>query len=262
MVDFLGDEHSRDLGCPTLFDRGRLSSVPGYDLGCSDAVAWLQTLAAGTVDRVITDPPYESLERHRSIGTTTRLKRSKASSNDWFKIFPNARFPELFAELYRVLRKNSHLYLFCDSETMWAAKPAAEQVGFKFWKPLIWDKQKIGMGYHYRSRYELILFFEKGKRRLSDLSVPDVLSEPRVFGGYPAEKPVPLSEILVRQSTEPRSLVIDPFMGSASAGVAAILQGRNFLGNDISPDALALADARLAGAGAKRDRLLYEAVRR
>src|SRR5918912_3630642 len=83
-----------------------------------DAVAWLHQLPAGSVDLVITDPPYESLEKHRAIGTTTRLKHSKASSNDWFSIFPNSRFPDLFRELYRVLRKNSHLYLFCDPETM------------------------------------------------------------------------------------------------------------------------------------------------
>ena len=51
---------------------------------------------------------------------------------------------------------------------MFVVKPIAESVGFKFWKPLIWDKQKMGMGYHYRARYEFILFFEKGKRHLND----------------------------------------------------------------------------------------------
>ncbi|MGE3319491.1 MAG: hypothetical protein AB7I18_09340 [Candidatus Berkiella sp.] len=43
-----------------------------------------------------------------------------------------------------------------------ACKAIAEKVGFKFWKPFIWDKMKIGMVYHYRSRYENILIFEKG----------------------------------------------------------------------------------------------------
>src|SRR4051794_38460593 len=104
------------------------------------AVARLRALPSDSIDLVITDPPYESLEKHRAIGTTTRLKHSKASSNDWFSIFPNARFPELFAEVHRVLRKDSHFYLFCDPETMFVAKPLAEAAGFKFWKPLIWDK--------------------------------------------------------------------------------------------------------------------------
>jgi DNA modification methylase len=105
-----------------------------------DAVEWLCGLPDESVDLVVTDPPYESLEKHRAIGTTTRLKHSKASSNDWFRIFPNARFPELFREVYRVLSRDRHFYLFSDAETMFVVKPIAEAAGFKFWKPLVWDK--------------------------------------------------------------------------------------------------------------------------
>ena len=168
----------------------------------ADAVEWLRELADASVDLIVTDPPYESLEKHRAVGTTTRLKHSKSSSNDWFDIFPNDRFEDLFVELYRVLKRNRHFYLFCDQETMFVAKPIAERAGFRFWKPLVWDKMKIGMGYHYRARYELILFFEKGKRKLNDLGVPDILRVPRVYRGYPAEKPVLVTETLIRQSTE------------------------------------------------------------
>jgi site-specific DNA-methyltransferase (adenine-specific) len=210
-----------------------------------DAVDWLRGLPAGSADVIVTDPPYESLEKHRAIGTTTRLKQSKASSNPWFRIFPNARFGELFDEVFRVLARNAHFYLFTDPETAFVARPIAEAAGFKFWKPLIWDKQSIGMGYHYRSRYEMILFFEKGKRRLNDLAVPDILTAPRVRGGYPAEKPPRICEILIGQSTRPGDLVVDPFMGSASAGVAALNLGRRFWGNDICDESLALARARL-----------------
>src|ERR1043166_2947862 len=111
-----------------------------FYLAQRDAWGWLRALPSESVDLVITDPPYESLEKHRAIGTTTRLKHSKASSNDWFTIFPNARFPELFEEVWRVLKKDTHFYLFCDPETMFVAKPIAETAGFKFWKPLVWDK--------------------------------------------------------------------------------------------------------------------------
>ena len=120
------------------------------------------------------------------MGTTTRLKHSKASSNDWFKVFPNSRLRELFQEVFRVLKRNTHFYLMCDAETMFIAKPEAEGAGFRFWKPLVWDKRTIGMGYHYRARYEFILFFEKGKRRLNDLGIADVIAfhgPPRLSGG-------------------------------------------------------------------------------
>ena len=225
---------------------GAESVDPPFALGQRDAVEWLDALPPSSVDLLITDPPYESLEKHRAIGTTTRLKHSKSSSNDWFSIFPNSRFPELFRAVYRVLKRDSHFYLFTDQETMFVAKPIAEAAGFKFWKPIVWEKQKIGMGYHYRSRYELILFFEKGKRKLADLGVSDVLSYPRVSRGYPAEKPVALAEVLIRQSSSVGATVADPFMGSGSAGVAALRLGRKFIGTDISPAARTLASERLS----------------
>ena len=224
-------------------------SPASFELSSVDAVRWLQHQPSESIDLVITDPAYESLEKHRAVGTTTRLKHSKASSNDWFRIFPNARFGELFAEVHRVLRRNTHFYLLCDAETMFVAKPQAEQAGFKFWKPLVWDKRTIGMGYHYRARYEFILFFEKGKKRLNDLGIPDVLSVPRVHGGYPAEKPVEISEILIGQSSQPGETVADPFMGSGSVGVAALRAGRRFLGNDLNPEAVTLAATRLRAFG-------------
>jgi site-specific DNA-methyltransferase (adenine-specific) len=214
-------------------------------LGQEDAVAWLSTLDDSSVDLIITDPPYESLEKHRKIGTTTRLKQSKSSSNMWFDVFPNERFESLLTELFRVLKKNSHFYLFCDQETLFVVKPIAEKVGFKFWKAIIWDKVNIGMGYHYRSRHELILFFEKGKRKLNDLGIPDVLVCKRVHRGYPTEKPVPLLEILIKQSSETDEVIIDPFFGSGSTLVAAKSMGRTFWGNDISPDAHEHLNSRL-----------------
>ncbi|MEP7049584.1 MAG: site-specific DNA-methyltransferase [Pseudomonadota bacterium] len=233
-----------------------METGPNVQLAQQDAVHWLSSLPSDSVDLLITDPPYESLEKHRAVGTTTRLKVSAASSNPWFTVFPNARFAELFSEVYRVLKRNSHFYLMCDQETAFIAKPIAEAAGFKFWKPLIWDKCTIGMGYHYRARYEFVLFFEKGKRKLNDLGIADVITVPRVRGGYPAEKPVALSETLVLQSSSAGDLVVDPFMGSGSVGVAALKLSRRFLGNDVSDAALAHARGRFAAVGGQEGLLV------
>lgn len=226
--------------------------------------AWdlLPFVHTASVDLVITDPPYASLEKHRARGTTTRLSHSKSSSNDWFEVMPNERFGELFAQVWRVLKPNRHFYLFVDFDTLrWllAHPELFEQLeqrrgrwkGFTLWKPIVWDKETMGMGYHYRARCEFILFFEKGKRRLNDLGVPDVLSFKRVRNGYPTEKPVPLSEVLVRQSTEPGERVLDPFMGSGSVGVAAVQQGCHFEGFDLAPTAVDHAAARLEESSAR-----------
>lgn len=235
--------------CRTKDEAGTMP--PTFHVAELDAVEWLRTLDDASVDVVLTDPPYESLEKHRAVGTTTRLKHSKASSNDWFRIFPNARFRDLFEEIHRVLKRNAHFYLFCDQETMFVAKPVAEAVGFKFWKPLIWDKRKIGMGYHYRARYECILFFEKGKRRLNDLGIADIIEAPRVYDGYPTEKPVAVGEVLVRQSSVEGDIVVDPFMGSGAFGVAALQSGRHFAGTDICEGAVQIAAQRMTAAGGR-----------
>lgn len=222
---------------------------PIYHMATGDAVEWLKTWPDESFDLIVTDPPYESLEKYRAVGTTTRLSHSKASSNDWFLTFPFDRFGDLFHELHRVLKKNAHLYMFADTETLIVSKPLAEAVGFHFWKPLIWDKKRIGMGYHYRSRYEFILFFEKGKRKLNNLGVADIIEEERIHQGYPAEKPVEVSEVLIRQSTEPGEVVCDPFAGSGSVGVAALNGGRHFWGCDVCLEAVEAATNRLVDAG-------------
>lgn len=87
---------------------------PPWDVEVSDAVDWLRRIDDESVDLVVTDPAYESLEKHRAKGTTTRLSQSEASSNEWFPIFRNGRFSELFAELFRVMKTDSHLYVLSD----------------------------------------------------------------------------------------------------------------------------------------------------
>jgi len=219
-----------------------------FELFEDDSVDWLKSLDDESVDLIVTDPAYESLEKHRKRGTTTRLKKSKGSSNQWFPIFPNLRFSELFNQMYRVLKHHRHLYVMCDQETAFYIKPIGERTGFTFWKPIIWDKMKMGTGYHYRAQYEMILFFEKGKRNLNSRKVRDVLRVPSLRGKdfYPTEKPIELSKVLIEQSSQPGELVADPFMGSASVGAAALQLGRMFKGCDISADSVALAETRLS----------------
>lgn len=220
------------------------------DLHKSDCVTWLASLESGSSDLIVTDPAYQSLEKHRAMGTTTRLKKSKGSSSAWFKIFPNSRFPEFFEQCYRVLRKNRHLYVICDHETMFVIRDIGIAAGFHFWKPLIWFKEgRIGMGYHYRGQFEVVLFFEKkGRatgRKLHNASMGDVLRHTPVRTPYPTEKPVGLLTDLIGQSSDEGELVLDPFFGSGSAAVACQLLQRNFSGSDVSDFAHEYARERL-----------------
>jgi site-specific DNA-methyltransferase (adenine-specific) len=224
----------------------------------SDAFELLRGLAPESVDLVVTDPPYESLQIHRARGTTTRL------TTDWFVTVPNQRLPELLREVFRVLRADRHFYLFCDEVTADVIKQqqgvcAARlpngarkcACGFVYWKEIVWAKTTLdgtrirgGTGYHYRAASERILFFEKGKRALRDLGIPDVLMASRSGVPGPAVKPGAVVRTLIAQSTEAGELVVDPFCGSGVAGVEARALDRRFLLGDID---LAYLDPSLAG---------------
>src|SRR5438128_11287261 len=224
----------------------------------SDAFELLRSLAPESVDLVVTDPPYESLQIHRARGTTTRL------TTNWFATVPNERLPELLRETYRVPRHDRHFYLFCDEVTADVIKQQQKvgaarlpnggrkcSCGLVYWKEIIWAKTTLdgarirgGTGYHYRAASERILFFEKGKRPLIDLGIPDVLLAARSTVTGPAVKPNAVVRTLLLQSSTAGELVVDPFCGTGVVGVEARAHGRRLLLGDID---LAYLDASLAG---------------
>ena len=223
----------------------------------SDAFELLKSLPPESIDLVVTDPPYESLQLHRARGTTTRL------TTNWFATVANERLPELLREVYRALRPDRHFYLFCDEVTADIVKQQQGvgvvrqpngarrcSCGFTYWKEIVWAKTTLdgakirgGTGYHYRAASERILFFEKGRRALNDLGIPDVLMAPRAGVPGPAVKPGAVVRTLIEQSTQPGELVVDPFCGSGVAGVEARKLDRRFLLGDID---LAYLDPSLA----------------
>ena len=227
----------------------------------------LSRLADESVDLVITDPPY--LQRWEGIGTTTRMglgrKGSRADDPDKsFPTVPNRGFSALLDELYRVLRPQTHCYVMSDAPTLPYLFGALGEdfccpdrciykddirQGWTHWKLLVWDKGAPGMGYHYRAQHEYILLLDKGSNRgLADRSVPDVLrfSPPRGAEKlYPTQKPLALFELLVRQSSAPGELVLDPFVGSGTTIVAAQRLGRRGLGMDVYGRAIEVACGRL-----------------
>jgi site-specific DNA-methyltransferase (adenine-specific) len=209
----------------------------------ADALTWLRSLPDGCANCIITDPPWDSLEEHRARGTTTRL------TNEWFETQTIEYIREVLLETYRVAAPASHMYVIADYVSAFRLEPH-KLAPWHFWKGLVWDKVSLGMGYHYRAQYEIVLLLEKGKskRQLHNRAVPDVIRCKKLKGKglYPTEKPLELLELFILQSTDPGELVIDPFAGSGSTGVAALGLGRRFQGVDVNPKALAYAEPRLS----------------
>lgn len=215
-----------------------------FEIRNIDVVDFLESLPDESVDLFVTDPAYPSLEKHRAVGTTTRLTQS------WFPVITDPKtWQHVFRLMYGVLKPDRHAYIMCDQETYRDWWPMLERAGFTLWKGLIWTKPGIGMGYHYRGQHEMIIFAEKGKRKLADLGISDVLPARMNAGertGYPTQKPAALGEILVRQSARKGELVCDPFCGSGSFGIGALTHQCAFLGADLQLAACALATCRLS----------------
>lgn len=207
-----------------------------------DKKDWSEFLAGQaneSIDLFITDPPYWTLNKWREVGTTTRLggHRDKEKRTGWFETIDSNDLWEIMNEIWRVLKNNSHAYIFCDAETLRYVLAYGDDMKWRKVKPLIWDKVNQGMGYTYRCRHEFIVFLEKGKRKLNSLSIPDILTVKKVINGYPTEKPVPLMEILIKQSSTEAQMVCDPFFGSGSIITACQNLNRHFIGNDKSEKA-------------------------
>jgi site-specific DNA-methyltransferase (adenine-specific) len=62
---------------------------------------------------------------------------------------------------------------------------------------------------------------------------------------HPTVKPTSLMQYLVRLVTPPNGIVLDPFMGSGSTGKAAMYEGFNFVGIELTPEYLPIAKARI-----------------
>lgn len=95
---------------------------------------------------------------------------------------------------------------------------------------------------------------QKKDNRLSHMTsnytgkvVKDVMAQ----NVHPTVKPIELMRRLIRLVTRPGHTVIDPFMGSGTTGVAAMLEGRNFIGIERDPDYFKIAETRVRNAQAE-----------
>ena len=62
---------------------------------------------------------------------------------------------------------------------------------------------------------------------------------------HPTEKPIELMKILIENSSFPQGVVLDPFMGTGSTGIACVTTGRNFIGIELDKGYFDIAKQRI-----------------
>lgn len=244
----------------------------GSLLHCEDRLSFLSRLPDDSVDCVWTDPPYFL---SNDGPTCVSGRRTRVNKGDWDRSrgseADEAFHLQWLSECRRVLRPGGSIWVSGTLHVYLSVGSAMQRLGYRLLNDVVWEKPnpppnlgcrcfthateivlwatkavKGGAGhtFHYRAMKE-----ENGGRQMKNvwrMKAPGT-AEKR-FGRHPTQKPLALIERCLRASTHSHDLVVDPFAGSASTGVAALRLGRRFMGCELDPSYARLAAERLSDA--------------
>lgn len=145
------------------------------------------------------------------------------------------------------LKPDAHAYIFSNDRNLQVARQAAEAAGLTFHRLLVWDKRTALPNRWYQQTCEFVLFMRVGRAfKINDPSSKSLYSIfQRDESDHPTEKPVELCQHYIENSTTRGALVLDPFAGSGTTGVAALRAGRRFVGCELDPKWFDVACGRL-----------------
>ncbi|MED1715666.1 DNA-methyltransferase [Bacillus paralicheniformis] len=227
-----------------------------------DCIRSMKRLANGSIDLILTDPPYNLGNFMK--GRDTNLKKMRdnffgaagwddLSFEDWEKSMDS-----FFEESVRVLKKGGAMIVFMAIIKVESLIKIAERHGLYYKTTGIWHKlnpMPRNMNLHFVNSTEAWIYFTYKKKTgtfnndgkvLHDFIETGVAANgERKFGKHPTQKPVQLMEFFIKVLTNDGETVLDPFMGSGSAGVAAKRNNRNFIGVEINEDYFQIATRRI-----------------
>jgi site-specific DNA-methyltransferase (adenine-specific)/modification methylase len=217
-----------------------------------DCLEVLPTLAAGSVDAVITDPPY-------NVTITQINKKTPAfcelEARQW------ALPKEWVSEAARVLAGGGAFYSWCGLDEFSYLRTWLEAAGVRSLNNLVWIKTNPLPSYRrkvYRNSCEFAMFGVRGdtpskfvahrtQQQLVNYWIhPIVGGKDRTI--HPTQKPLSITREWIENSTHPGDLILDPFCGSGTTGVACVQTGRRFIGIEIDEGYADIARARIAKA--------------
>ena len=210
-----------------------MSDVQLYLGDCLDV---LRTLPDGSVDAVVTDPPYgcdndcDYTRFSGGLSESTCFHLGIHGDNQPFDPIPWPTFPKVILWGYQFYADK----LPQGTVLVWLKKRDSQLGTFLSDCELAW--QKGGKGVYLRRHiwHGFDRETERGQKTL-----------------HPSQKPVALMRWCIERVTQPGQTILDPFMGSGTTGVACVQTGRKFIGCEISPEYYAIAEKRIADAQAQ-----------
>lgn len=228
--------------------------MPNYKLYQGDCLEVMKNIEDGSVDLVVTEPPYEI--------ATTGAGMYKQADKQYVKELNGMKdgfSEEVLDELCRVMKK-INIYFFCSQKQIIPLLDYFVKKKKCNWNILSWHKTNPipACGNKYLTDTEFILFFrEKGVKVYGSFdtkrtwyATPLNQSDKKKYG-HPTVKPLSILENLVVNSSQEGEVVLDCFMGSGSTGVAALNTNRNFIGIELDEGYFKIAQNRIEEAANK-----------
>jgi DNA modification methylase len=238
---------------------GDLWQLGKHRVLCGDALIpenYERLMDGAKADLVITDPPYNvAIDGHASgLGKIRHREFAMASGE-----MSSGEFTEFLTKAMMLSRQSSQpsslAYYFMDWRHMKQILAAGIEVHGEMMNLCVWAKSNGGMGSFYRSAHELIFLFKNGteshrnnvqlgkfgRYRTNVWNYPSANTFSRsgpdgdLLALHPTPKPVALIADAIKDSTARGALVLDPFLGSGTAVIAAERTGRVCCGLELDP---------------------------
>jgi site-specific DNA-methyltransferase (adenine-specific) len=249
-----------------------------YSLYLSDAVKALNELNPKSVDLIFADPPY----RLSNDGITCHSgKQVSVNKGHWDKsqgIENDILFYENWiSACERVLKDEGTIWISGTYHSIYLCGFILQKFGWHiindiaWFKPnappnlacrqfaashetLLWAKKKIKAKHYFD--YELMKNYDWGsdfiknpnKQMRSTWAIPTAPKREKLLGKHPTQKPLALLDRIVLSASSSGALILDPFCGSGTTGVASVMHGRKFIGIDLDENYLNLTKNRIDGA--------------
>lgn len=211
-----------------------------------DCLELLPGIESGSVDMVLTDPPY-NIARKNNFST---MGRAGIDFGEWDK---GADLFSYIDEVYRVLNQNGSFIVFNDWRNLGAIAAYSEALGFVT-KDMIRLEKSNPMPRNRDRRYitdfECALWFTMPKAKWVFNRQDAKYQRPKFVhsidkGLHPTQKSLGLMENLIKIHSNTSDTILDPFMGSGTTGVAAANLGREFIGMELDVGYFDIAKKRI-----------------
>lgn len=212
-----------------------------------DCLRAIRNIKDNSIDLIITDPPYKVIsggKPHKPEQPGGMLSKNDGKIFKHNDIKPEDWFPEL----YRVLKDECHCYIMINTINLENYLRLARESGFLLHSVLSWKKNNATPSRWYMKNCEFVLFLRKGKAKMINNNGSKMIHEfKNIIGNkkHPTEKPVDLMEFYINNSSNKGDLILDPFMGCGSTGLACRNTNRDFIGIEIDREYFNIAWDRI-----------------